>query len=293
MTQTNKAFALLGAGLGEGAKIPGTKKTPRYFRDRHVLDSLNIPWTFFLESPDDDGSISRRDIVYNFNRQLCAAVGQVLTSGQKPILIGGDHAIAIGMWSAFPKDQPLGLIWIDAHLDSHTPDTSPSGAIHGMPVAALMGHGDRDMIRIGHDGPKVKAEHIVFIGARSYEREEHDFLKQHGVKIVYMDDVTRLGFSGALKAAFDHLKDCPHIGISIDLDAFDPVEVPGVGSPEPGGIQTAEALPILKGLAHHPKVVGLEITELNPELDRDGLSCRFACDLIHHLLDPESSHAAP
>lgn len=277
-------FSLIGAALGEGAQIPATKKSPAHLKNAGIQNILGIGWDDFLISPDFDGTVSKHDLVYDFNCRLHKSVTKTLSEGRKPIVIGGDHAIAIGTWSAFWDN--MGLIWIDAHLDSHTHETSPSGAIHGMPVASLLGYGDERFQHIGRMGPKIKPNHLVFIGARSYEREEHDFLLNLGVKIIYMDDVDRMGFQGAMDAALDYLTDCAGgIGISIDLDAFDPAHIPGVGSPEPGGIHPQDGLDTLLGLAHDPRICGIEITELNPDLDPDGVSCRFATDLLTRLMD--------
>lgn len=293
---SNNEFCLIGSSLGAGAQLPETKFAPFYLKEMAIDKQLGIRWDEFLEAPTPLNPTikDRLDIVTNFNKDLCAAVQKAILNKKKPIIIGGDHSMAIGTWSGVTTAQNatgnFGLIWIDAHLDSHTFETSPSKAIHGMPVASLLGYGPEQLINIGVPQPKLDPKHVVFIGIRSYEEKEHNLLKNLGVKIFYMDDVKSLGLETVIKQSLEIVSVCPGgFGISIDLDAFDPKEVPGVGSSEIDGIRIEEGLKALKGIAHHPNLKAIEIAELNPHLDCDDISSDFVINLLKVLLKQNSS----
>jgi arginase len=187
------------------------------------------------------------------------------------LVIGGDHSCALGTWSgvlqALPHSSELGLIWLDAHMDANTFATTPSGNIHGMPVAALLGKADE---RLGTIYPAccfIQPENLLMIGIRSYEAGEYALLKQANVKIVFADQIS--DFSQTLLAAVEQLsRTCKTIGISLDLDLIDPEDAPGVETPVSGGIKTAALLEALTLVKHHAKFCGLEISEFNPESDR-------------------------
>lgn len=188
------------------------------------------------------------------------------------LVIGGDHSCALGTWSGvlqgLPNSSKLGLIWLDAHMDAHTFATTPSGNIHGMPVAALLGKADE---RLGVIYPAcrfIQPENLLLIGVRSYEAEEYALLKQANVKIVFADQIS--DFSQTLLAAIEQLsRTCSTIGISLDLDFIDPEDAPGVETPVPGGIKAMALLTALTLVKHHAKLCGLEISEFNPENDQN------------------------
>ena len=199
-------------------------------------------------------------------------------------VIGGDHSMAIGTWSGAGRavPGPLGLIWIDAHLDAHTPATTPSGRLHGMPVAALLGHGDRRLTALA--GPRTAAiapEHLTIIGVRSYEVAEAALLARLGVRVITMEDVRYDSFAVALAVALQRARrGTAGFGISIDLDAFDPEDAPGVSAPVSGGLRRDQVLPALHDLAEYPDLRGVEVAEFSPQHDRSGRTARLAVDLI-------------
>lgn len=284
-------FCLIGASLGAGAKIPETKLAPFHLKEMALDKQLGIKWDEILESstPHNPSIEDRLDIVTQFNKSLCSTVQKAIYDHKKPIVIGGDHSMAIGTWSGVTTAHDaignFGLIWIDAHLDSHTFESSPSKAVHGMPVATLLGYGPQQLVDIGSPFPKLRPNHVVFIGARSYEEEEHNLLKQLGVKIFYMDDIKEQGLESIVKQSLDIVTSCSGgFGVSIDLDAFDPQQVPGVGSPEVNGIDVTDGLHVFKGLAHHPNLKAIEVAELNPQLDRHDISSQFAIQLLESIL---------
>jgi len=193
--------------------------------------------------------------------------------------------------NALPKSAPLGLVWIDAHMDMHVPETTHSGAINGMPGASLLGRGAPELTSIAETGRAIDAHHICLVGARSFEPEEVEFAERFGVRVIGMDEVRLRGIDAALAEAraiaTDHTAG---YGISLDLDAFDPAEAPGVGTPEPGGISAAAFLHAWRELYRDPKCIGIEIAEYNPSLDHSGRTARLMGDLISAGIREESAH---
>ena len=204
------------------------------------------------------------------------------------ITLGGDHTVAIGSWSgaAAAIQGDLGLIWFDAHMDSHTPQTSPSQNIHGMPFAILLGQGYPALTTLLSEQPKVKPENCALIAVRSYEPGEAALLKKLGVKIFYMDDIKKNGLHQVLLDALHIVtRHTHHFGISIDLDGFDPTDAPGVGTRAPDGVCAHDFLAEFSIIAHHPKLIGADIAEFNPTLDSDHktekLAVALCCEFIN------------
>jgi arginase len=220
-----------------------------------------------------------------FCSQLAEAVTGVFYAHPRVAVIGGDHSCAIGTWNgvaqAFSYKGDVGLVWIDAHLDAHTPKSSPGGHWHGMPVATLLGHGYAGLVDIAYQGAAIKPENICIVGARSYESPECDLLKQLGVKILTIDDVHRQGFDQAMVEAVAIAKEgTVAYGISIDLDGIDPVDAPGVGSPVVGGIRANEILSGLDVIKQDPNWVALEIAEFNPVNDSEQKTLKLALAML-------------
>jgi arginase len=202
-------------------------------------------------------------------------------------VIGGDHSVAIGTWSGVARHigDRIGLLWIDAHMDSHTPETTYSGAIHGMPLACLLGQGDKRLLDVGLTGGQLDPAHTVVLGPRSYEPEEAEFLDRMRIRVFDGDEITRRGFKTVFDEAHAIVAGAANgFGISIDLDAIDPHWAPGVGSPEPDGIAADELLVGLDRIAREKKLLALEIVEYNPDRDRHGLTARLIASLIEEIL---------
>jgi arginase len=197
----------------------------------------------------------------------------VLQGGHFPLVVGGDHSCAIGTWSgvhrALANHGPVGLIWIDAHMDSHTFATTPSGQIHGMPLACLLGHGETALTRIGGAEAKLRPEQVCLIGVRSYEAGEAALLHRLGVRVYDMDEIRRRGLAEVFEEALAIVRQgTAGFGVSVDLDALDPGEEPGVGTPVAGGLRRAELADALSHLRGDPAFVAMEIVEYNPRRDR-------------------------
>ena len=185
------------------------------------------------------------------------------------------------MSDALRKDGLLGLVWIDAQMDMHVPETTHSGAINGMPVACLLGYGAPVLTTIVEAGPAIDPRHICLVGARSFEAEEVAFAKRVGVHVIGMEEVRRRGVEAVLaEAQAIATGRTVGFGVSLDLDVFDPSEAPGVGTPAPDGICAAAFLAPWSEMTRDPRCVGIEIVEYNPSRDKFRRTERLMCDLI-------------
>jgi arginase len=228
--------------------------------------------------------------------QLAQAVKEVIGRGAFPLVIGGDHSCAIGTWSGVAAAHRArgtpGLVWIDAHLDSHTPETSHTGLIYGMPLAALLGHGERCFTDCLVAHAKVLPQHVCVLGARSYEPEERALLDRIGVRVIGMDEIGRRGMAEALTEALAIARAAPAgYGITLDLDVIDPREAPGVGTPAPGGVPAQELIAALAQTASDAHLRGLEIAEYNPKRDRNGVTAGHAMAIAEAVLGAGAGEA--
>ena len=209
-----------------------------------------------------------------------------INDGKFAIFLGGDHSISIGSVAAAAsaKDGPIGVIWIDAHSDFNIPETSPSGNIHGMPVAALLGEGPEALVNIGTPGAKLKNSQIVQIGIRNLDPVERERLIRSGIHVFTMRHIDEFGMAVVARQALDRLRHLSRIHISLDLDSLDPSEAPGVGTPVPGGMTYREAHLLMEILGDSGRVESLDIVEINPILDEMNKTAELAVGLAASLL---------
>ncbi|PKO48373.1 MAG: arginase [Betaproteobacteria bacterium HGW-Betaproteobacteria-4] len=283
---------IIGAASGIGAQDRACADGPVAFHHSQAWHELEhhprIDWGRTLFAPEVDGASTTARIA-GLCRNLADEVGLALRRKEFPVVIGGDHSVAIGTWSGVARalNEPVGLLWIDAHLDSHTPETSYSGAIHGMPLACLLGRGDKRLLNIGLAGRQVVAAHTVVLGPRSYEPEELEFLRGMQVRIIDSDEILRRGFADCLDEAIAIVASAPAgFGVTLDLDAIDPRLAPGVGSPEPDGLVVHDVVEAMRRIGGLPGLKALEIVEYNPDRDRHGATAGLISDLIGELLPP-------
>lgn len=232
---------------------------------------------FLGKHEDVKGKMDSLSVVLTGLRRLSDTVRASAENGNVPIVIGGDHSSAIGTWSgvvaAKNAHRKFGLIWVDAHMDCHTIETSHQGKWggwwHGQPVTALTGHGLPDLQQVGGLLPKLSPQHISIIGAHSYEPAEVEFATREGIRVFFLDEVQRRGFKACFDEALARANDGTNaFGLTIDMDAFRPEDSPGVGSAEDTGLVAAEILPILTSIARHPRFAALELAEFNPHQDK-------------------------
>jgi arginase len=239
-----------------------------------------------VRPPQDDG----QEALQFFVDQLAGEVAGQMAESERIAVLSGDHSCAIGTWRGVARtlDGPLGLIWIDAHMDAHTTETSPSGQWHGMPVAALLGKGG-----LGGGAATVRPEHMCLIGVRSFEPDEQALLERLGVRVILMEEVRRIGFEAAMAEAVAIASTgTAGYGLSIDLDGLDPSDAPGVGSPVVGGVRGADLLAALTDLQADPHFKALEVAEYNPVIDVEQRTLQLVLQIINQIsgAEHESDH---
>lgn len=218
---------------------------------------------------------------------LSKKVEKIMAHGHFPLILGGDHSVAVGTISGIAafcrrkKRKKTGLLWVDAHGDINTPSTSPSGNIHGMPLAAVLGLGPKDLSHIGGSYPKVDPANVALVGIRSLDEGEKKHLKQTGVHVFTMSDIDKQGIHRVMKKALARVSDgTDYVHVSFDLDAVDPTVAPGVGTPVKGGLDYREAHLIMEFICESKVMTSLEIVEVNPILDEHNSSADFAVELV-------------
>ena len=289
---------ILGAASALGAPHPGTALGPAALHHaglsrRLHADGIVAAWTEPLKphtTPAPEAPMSERlAAVGDYVRRLADRVA-ALDADAFPLILGGDHALAIGTWRGLGRrlGHAPGLIWIDAHLDSHTERSTHSGNIHGMPLAALLGHGPAALIDV--DGPTLDPRRVCVIGARAWEPEEDARLRELGVHVFAMDAVRQRGlaavFAEAIALVRGRAGEAPGFGVSIDLDALDPLAMPAVTCPEPGGLAPRALADALLTLRSCGDFRALEIVEYRPDLDPGGVCAAIVADLAGAALGP-------
>lgn len=291
--------AIIGVPLDLGQSRRGTDMGPsaiRYARLEqaltsigHQVEDLGDVSTPVLESLRG-GDRSRRGGMAYIEPILavCTALAAKLSSlptGTFPLVLGGDHSIALGSVNGVARDRQTGLIWVDAHADFNTPETSPSGNIHGMPLAALCGVGEPTLVGLlPHGKSVVDPAHVVLVGVRSVDPGEKELLRALGVTVFTMKEVDRLGVGNIAATIAKKLGHLPQVHVSLDADVLDPEVAPGVGTPVPGGLSYREAHLLMELLADWGKVTSLDLVEVNPILDRHNRTAELMVELAASLL---------
>lgn len=279
-----KYISLIGYACGLGAGQMLCSQGPAKAKQSHLIKQADFHWETILGTDNLEQQLSKLDIIARLSNKLAQITQSLIREKKFFITIGGDHSCAIGTWSgvaAAIAPNPLGLIWVDAHLDSHTPQTSPSGNIHGMPLAALLGHGEPCLTQISTPLAKVEAKNVYIIGVRSYEEGEQMLLNRLGVRIYYMDEIKQRGLDQIMLEVITSLKkSVKHYGISLDLDAISPEEAPGVGCPEPEGLSADSVYKSLISVAQDSRCIAAEIAEFSPPLDQEEKTEHILANLL-------------
>jgi len=251
-----------------------------------VVDEGDIPIKNMEELKVGDERARYLPEIVRASTALARKVERIMGLGHFPLVLGGDHSIAVGTVSgiaafAQSRSQKVGVLWIDAHGDINTPETSPSGNIHGMPVAALLGFGAPELTSIGGSAPKVDPANVALVGIRSLDSGEKKRLKETGVQVQTMSDIDRYGVDRVMKKALAQVTaGTDFVHVSLDLDAVDPSITPGVGTPVKGGLDYREAHLIMEVIADARVMTSLEVVEVNPILDECNASAEFAVELV-------------
>ena len=290
---------LIGYSCGTGAPDRRCSTGPEVMKAHGLAQHLASPqvgadWQPFYHSTLPD-SRPAPEIIADYTAHLSQQVQQAIARQALPFTIGGDHTMAIGSWSgiadAHQLHGQLGLIWIDAHMDAHSVTSSHSGAYHGMPLNYLLGYGKDAISAVTGSTPVLNPKHVVLVGIRSFEAEEHAILKASGVTVFFMDDIQKRGFAAVMAEALAiATTGTGGFGISLDLDVFDPSVAPGTGSLAKTGLFPDETLPVLQGIGYHGKLKGFEIAEFNPALDRHHMTAQLVMDIAGRVftLPPHS-----
>jgi len=217
---------------------------------------------------------------------LANLVLEIHTNDRTPIVLGGDHSIAVGTVSGMAESfrrqkRKIGLMWFDAHADFNTPQISPSGNVHGMPMAAIMGYGPMELTQIFGFAPKIQPQHAVMIGIREVDPQERELVKKSGVRVFTMKEIDRRGIGAVMDEALSIVtKDTDGFSVTLDADFLDPYESPGVATPVRGGADYREAHLAMEMVADTKKMVSFEIAEINPILDVHNKTAHFGMELI-------------
>ncbi|AIM16722.1 arginase [Neobacillus sedimentimangrovi] len=234
---------------------------------------------------DQESNLRNLDLVAEKNALLAEKVDEAVQAGWFPLVLGGDHSIAIGTLAGVAKHyKNLGVIWYDAHGDLNTAETSPSGNIHGMPLAVSLGIGHSKLTEIGGYTPKIKPENVVIIGARSLDEGERILIKEKGIKVYTMHEIDRMGMAKVMEETIAYLKErTDGVHLSLDLDGLDPSECPGVGTPVIGGISFRESHLAMEMLEESKIITSAEFVEVNPILDEKNKTASIAVGLMASL----------
>ncbi len=297
----DRPVCLLGVPMDLGGGLRGVDMGPSAIRIAGLQERVEALGVEFHDlgnvpvsrpesrKPKDPKARFLHEIARCCNR-LRARVEGVLEDGAFPVVIGGDHSIACGTVAAIStfharRNEKIGLLWFDSHGDMNTPEITQSGNIHGMPLASILGHGPDELTRLGERFPMVDVERSVLIGAHDVDDGERAFIKEVGLKVFSVREVDMLGMHETLRQALKIVtQGTAGFHLSFDIDGCDPSVAPGVGTPVRGGMTERESHLVMEHAAESGKMLGLEITEINPILDHRNRTAEFAAHLVESAL---------
>ena len=276
---------IVGYASGNAAENHACCMGPLIIENSTLLKNKEyINWLGTIFPTDDKIKLQATNNIATCCEKLGKYVASSIEKQEKFVVIGGDHSCAIGTWSgaAMAKQGPIGMIWIDAHLDSHNDKTSLSKNIHGMALSSLIGYGPEDLNKLFIDNNKIDIEHLTIIGARDFETAEKNLIDKLGIKVFYMNDVLEYGLEKILLQAISVADKNPNgFGISLDIDSLDPKKAPATAIHTQPGLDPDELTMILqKHISNNEKLLGLEIAEFFPELDIDKKTEKIITDII-------------
>ena len=232
--------------------------------------------------PEGDTRMKYLEPILQASEDLADAVTAALRAGEFPLILGGDHSIALGSITGVARvHRDVGVIWVDAHGDFNTNETTPSGNIHGMVLAALAGLGPSSLTDFGGWSPKINKQTIVIVGARDLDEQEQELLRSEQIHVFTMTDIDKHGMSEIMREAVVIASQASHgVHLSLDMDSLDPREAPGVGTPVRGGLTYREAHLAMEMVAASGRLVSMDAVEVNPILDRENSTAHLAVELI-------------
>jgi arginase len=246
----------------------------------HDIGNLVVPQP--ESQPLGNSKLKYLEPIVRVCEELAKVVTETLEAGEFPLVLGGDHSIALGSIAGVTRmHKNVGVIWIDAHADFNTYETTPSGNIHGMILAASVGIGESRLTNMGGWSPKVNKQNIVIVGARDLDPNEQVRLRDHAIRVFTMSDIDQRGIADVMRQAITIAgQGNDGIHLSLDMDALDPKEAPGVGTPVKGGLTYREAHLAMERIADSRQLVAMDVVEVNPILDRENATALLAVELV-------------
>lgn len=290
---------LIGVPLDFGQGRRGVDMGPsaiRYGDLQHTLQGLghqvadlgNVPVPVRESCPPGEATLKYLDPIVQVQSRLADRVSESMAGGRFPLVLGGDHSLSAGSVMGALRQRRLGLIWLDAHGDFNTDQTSLSGNIHGMPLAALCGHGAEPLVTLGGreaPGPKLRPENVAVVGVRDLDADERTLMRASGVHVYSMEAIDRLGIREVMRMAMEAAcQGTDGLWLSLDLDVIDPTFAPGVGTAVMGGLTYREAHLAVELIAETGRLQGMDLVEVNPILDRENTTGRLAVELAASAL---------
>jgi arginase len=291
-----RKLAVIGAALDLGAGRRGVDMGPsaiRYAGLDERLQSLGFEGDDLgnvgAATPEATESGDPHARFLSQIKETCAGIAKKVSAavndGHVPIVLGGDHSIALGTLGGLASSHgPGGALWFDAHGDLNTPETSPSGNVHGMPLAAALGLASDVFASDAWPLPALKPEHVVLVGVRSLDEGERELVRRLGVSVYTMSDLDRRGVEPVVGEALERVADAAFVHVSLDMDVVDPDIAPGVGTPVRGGLSYREAHLALELVAESGLLGSLDVVEVNPILDRENVTAALAVELVASAL---------
>jgi arginase len=284
---------IIGVPIDLGADRRGVDMGPSAIRYAHLQQELeklghevedkgNVEAQIAETCAITDPKLKYIDCIVPMSRRVTGAVATSVQSGHLPVVLGGDHSLSLGSIRGAAKHKKIGVLWVDAHADFNTPETTPSGNIHGMPLAALCGLGDQRLVQLWDEiTPVIDPARVAIIGARDLDEGEKRNLSQAGVMVFSMEQVDRLGLVASMDNALERIsRDVDGIYLSFDMDVMDPRHAPGVGTPVTGGLTYREAHLICELVAETGMLVGIDVVEVNSILDVQNQTAMLAVEFI-------------
>ena len=287
-----RKVAVIGAALDLGAGRRGVDMGPsaiRYAGLEDRLEELGVrcsDWGNVETAVAEAAESGRADarflaVIKETCERIAGAVTRAVKSGRTPVVLGGDHSIALGTLGGMASVHgPGAVLWLDAHGDLHTPATSPSGNVHGMPLGAALGRAPDVFASEAWPRPAVDAERVVLLGVRSLDDGEREYVRERGIAVYTMSELDRRGIEPVLREALERVEGAPFLHLSLDMDVVDPEVAPGVGTPVRGGLSYREGHLAMELVAESGLLASLEIVEVNPILDRGNETAALGVELV-------------
>ncbi|NZA25388.1 arginase [Luteimonas sp. SJ-92] len=298
MPRNHPPVSIIGVPTDVGAGHQGARMGPEALRIAGLVGALQARGVDVIDRGNVDGprnpwqppveGYRHLDEVVAWNRALLEASAAELRAGRMPVVLGGDHSLAMGSIMAVAnhcreQGRKLRVLWLDAHSDFNTSRVTPSGNIHGMPVACLCGIGPAALTGLGGHAPAIVPQQVKQIGIRSVDQDEKRLVKEHGLDIYDMRFIDEVGMKRVMEQALDGLDDDTHVHVSFDVDFLDPAIAPGTGTTVPGGVNYREAQLVMEMIADTGRMGSLDVVEVSPALDDRNVTAELAVDLVESL----------